>query len=189
MSISKSLPLPRPLNLPKPAPTAQASTQKPAAGVAGHASAPQGGIKPNAKPQGEVSGPPRGGFNPNAKPSDGFFETGGWANRQPATGEVNGPRGVQNLRAGGITDATGPRPTPPQPWTTYGEAIEQNREAYEKAFGDKGTYDLGAAFDKAFGQGTDIGFSGGAETKPGGGWGDLIEANRGTVPPGFFENK
>jgi hypothetical protein len=250
MAISKALSLPRPLNLPKPAPSAQASTPKPAkpasGGVAGQAAAPRNEIKPNAKPQGERNGPSVDSFNPNAKPKpqgvptvginpntptggiipigdkanpqrtekpDGrptvginpntpnggviipgggwanpqrtekpsgpFFETGGWANHGLGKPEVTDPAiGGRNPHATGDINTHGTKPTPPEPWTTYGEALEQNRDV----FPNKDVYDLGAAIDKAFGT------SGGAELLPGGGWGDLLEAN-GAVPPGSFDVK
>ena len=56
--------------------------------------------------------------------------------------------------------------------------------------GDKGAYDLGAAFDRAFDQGVILdATTGGAELRPGGGWGDLIEANKDSIPPGWANNE
>jgi hypothetical protein len=173
---------------------------------------PTVGINPNT-PNGGVIIPGGGWANPQRteKPSGPFFETGGWANHGLGKPEVTGLAiGGRNPNATGDINTHGTKPPQPQPWTTYGEALEQNRDV----FPNKDTYDLGAAFDKAFGQGAvlggaelqpgggwgdlieanranqrpDTGFSGGAETKPGGGWGDLLEAN-GAVPPGYFDPK
>jgi hypothetical protein len=126
MAITKTSSLPRPPSPPKHAPAAQASAQQPPEGGAGHASAPQGGSKPNAKPL------------------DGFSENGGRLHRQSPSAEVHGlTRATPNQHAG---ESTGSK-------------------------GDNGAYDLGGAFDKAFGQGL-------GETKPGSGWGDQIRKHQ-----------
>jgi hypothetical protein len=247
MAISKNLSLSRPLNFPKPAPTAKPAAPKPAqtqGSVAGQAAAPQ---KPATKPQEQLSRPSVDSFNPNAKPVNlpgavggginpntkpkpqgvptvginpntpnlGIIEGGwvkpekpqgpvvginpnapnggiiipggGWANPQRAEElEVTGPAiGGRNPHATGDINTHG-KPTPPEPWTTYGEALEQNRDV----FPNKDAYDLGAAFERAFDQGVILdATTGGAELRPGGGWGDLVEANKDSIPPGWANNE
>jgi hypothetical protein len=219
MAISKALSLPRPLSLPKPAPTSQASAPKPAkpasGGVAGQAAAPH---EPATKPQGQLSRPSVDSFNPNAKPvnlpgavggginpntkpkpqgaptvginpntpTGGIIPVGDWANQGLGKLEVTGPTiGGRNPHATGDINTHG-KPSQPEPWTTYSEALEQNRDV----FPNKGAYDLGAAFDRAFDQGVILdATTGGAELRPGGGWGDLIEANKDSIPPGWANNE
>jgi hypothetical protein len=125
--------------------------------------------------------PPTVGINPNTPNGGVIIPGGGWANPQRTEKpEVTGPAiGGRNPHATGDINTHG-KPTPPEPWTTYGEALEQNRDVIP----DLNTYDLGAAFDNVF----DRRF-GGAELVPGGGWGDLVEANKDSIPPGWFDNK
>jgi translation initiation factor IF-2 len=84
--------------------------------------------------------PPTVGINPNTPNGGVIIPGGGWANPQrtelPPTVGIN-----PNTPNGGIINTHG-KPTPPEPWTTYGEALEQNRDVIP----DLNTYDLGAAF-------------------------------------------
>lgn len=86
------------------------------------------------------------GINPNTPNGGVIIPGGGWANQDLGNLEVTGPAiGGRNPHATGDINTHG-KPTPPEPWTTYGEALEQNRDAIP----DLNTYDLGAAFDKVF---------------------------------------
>ncbi len=124
--------------------------------------------------------PPTVGINPNTPNGGLIIPGGGWANQGLGTPEVTGPAiGGRNPHATGDINTHG-KPTPPEPWTTYGEALEQNRDVLP----DLNTYDLGAAFERVFDQ-----RFGGAELVPGGGWGDLVEANKDSIPSGWFDNK
>ena len=206
MAISKNLSLSRPLDLPKPAPTAKPAAPKPAqtqGGIAGQAEAPH---KPATKPQGQLSRPSVDSFNPNTKPKPDdrpivginpnapnggvIIPGGGWANPQrtekpddrPIVGiNPNAPNGGVIIPGGGWANQGLGKPE------VTGPAIGgRNRDVVP----NNGAYDLGAAFDRAFDQGVILdATTGGAELRPGGGWGDLVEANKDSIPPGWANNE
>lgn len=144
---------------------------------------PNGGIIPggwiNPERTEKPGDRPIVGINPNTPNGGIIIPGGGWANQDLGKPEVTGPAiGGRNPHATGDINTHG-KPTPPEPWTTYGEALEQNRDVIP----DLNTYDLGEAFGRVFDQRL-----GGAELVPGGGWGDLVEKNKDSIPPGWANN-
>ncbi|HVG60735.1 MAG TPA: hypothetical protein VNA24_19415 [Hyalangium sp.] len=111
---------------------------------------PNGGIIPggwvNPERTEKPADRPIVGINPNTPNGGIIIPGGGWANQDLGNLEVTGPAiGGRNPHATGDINTHG-KPTPPEPWTTYGEALEQNRDVIP----DLNTYDLGAAFGKVF---------------------------------------